>query len=104
MAGKLTLSFTPDDSYGAKPVVMVLPIDDHTVREFMDIKPPPDIPGAMSFDDVVETLKRKEFRKKFFVAECTRIGALLAERMEDADGWHDASRIEPARRELGLRR
>lgn len=26
---------------------------------------------------------------------------LKAERMEDAEGWHDASRIEPARHQFG---
>jgi len=50
--------------------------------------------------DVVEIMKLREFRKDFFINECVRIGTLLAERMEDAEGWHDVSRIEPAKREL----
>jgi len=48
----------------------------------------------------VKILKRREFRKQLFINEATRLGALLAERMEDAEGWHDVSRIEPAKRQL----
>lgn len=47
--------------------------------------------------------KCKEMRKSLFRQACERLGALLAERMEDAEGWHDAERIEPARRQLGGR-
>lgn len=56
--------------------------------------------GFGSFESTVELIRRKEFRKKLFVETAERLGTLLAERMEDAEGWHDASRIEPARAEL----
>jgi len=48
-------------------------------------------------------MKAREFRKDLFIHAAEHLGALLAERMEDAEGWHDASRIEPARRQLGWR-
>ena len=51
-------------------------------------------------DRVVEVLRRKQFRKDLFIAECRRLGTLLAERMEDAEGWHDESRVEPAKSQL----
>lgn len=106
MKPKLTLTFDPGE--GEAIVRMCIDLDQHTARQFQCIKPPikhsvPWLTGACaldSFDDVVETMKRREFRKDFFIHECRRIGALLAERMEDAEGWHDTSRIEPAKREL----
>jgi hypothetical protein len=55
-----------------------------------------------TFDQVVAVLRKKQFRKDLFQQEASRLGALLAERMEDAEGWHDASRIESARKQLGL--
>ena len=73
-------------------------LDPVTAREAHDIPPP--VPGLVSFDDAVEVLKRREYRKDLFIDAARRLGTLLAERMEDAEGWHDASRQEPARREL----
>ena len=106
MKPKLTLTFDPGE--GESVVRMCIDLDRHTARQFQSIKPPiqhtvPWLAGAAaldSFEDVVEIMKLREFRKDFFIRECRRIGALLAERMEDAEGWHDVSRIEPAKREL----
>ena len=39
-------------------------------------------------------LKRREFRKDLFQDEARRLGALLAERMEDKEGWHGVERQE----------
>lgn len=99
MSGTLTLTFDPGD--GQKRLQMVLPLDERTARNFARIRPLRDeLPGLVSMETVVEVLRLKEFRKHLFVGEATRLGRLLAERMEDAEGWHDYSRIEPARREL----
>ena len=59
--------------------------------------------GFGTFDGTIEMMHVREMRKDLFIKAATRLGALLAERMEDAEGWHDASRIEPARRQLGGR-
>ena len=87
---------------------MRIDLDDYTARQFNHIEPPiqhsvPWLSGAtalQNFEQVVEIIKCREFRKDVFMRECQRLGALLAERMEDAEGWHDASRIEPAKRSL----
>lgn len=99
----LTLSFDPDN--GSPPLRMTLPISEHTASDIERIKPlPRDAIGAMldgrTFEQVVEVLRTKEYRKDLFLDAATSLGRLLAERMEDAEGWHDASRIEPARAEL----
>lgn len=59
--------------------------------------------GVSSIDstEIVRTLQTKIIRKELFRRHAERLGALLAERMEDAEGWHDPSRIGPAREELG---
>ena len=36
----------------------------------------------------------KKFRKDLFRQEATRLGVLLAERMEDSEGWHGIEREE----------
>ena len=77
---------------------MCIELDWHTARQLHSVKP--SAAPLDSFEEVVETMKVREYRKDFFIRECRRIGALLAERMEDAEGWHDASRIEPAKRSL----
>lgn len=56
--------------------------------------------GFGTFETTVDLMRRKQFRKDNFKAAATLLGAALAERMEDAEGWHDTSRVEPARKEL----
>jgi len=53
-----------------------------------------------NFSGAVEAIRSKTFRKQLFIRECQRIGEHLAELMEDAEGWHDESRIEPAKKSL----
>ena len=57
--------------------------------------------GLYSMDDAVTLMHTREMRKDLFIQTAERLGTLLAERMEDAEGWHDASRIDPARKQLG---
>lgn len=97
MKPKLTMTF--DAGFGQR-FSMCIDIEEHIANSMARIEPPCPIPGAMQFDACVEVLKRKQFRKDLFVREAQRMATLLAERMEDAEGWHDASRIEPAKKAL----
>lgn len=99
LQGSLTIRF--QSPYG-KTYSMSVPISHDVATDIERIKPPGELgpPGVVSFDDVVEVIKTREFRKDLFVREATRLGYLLAERMQDAEGWHDYSRIEPAKRQL----
>lgn len=56
--------------------------------------------GGVPMRAAIEVLRQKKYRKDLFISECKRLGTLLAERMEDAEGWHDESRVEPARAQL----
>ena len=98
---RFTLTLTLHDSYGEqRPLGIALPVDEDvriSPRAVDDMKA--GLAGGM--DAVLTLMRRREFRKKLFVLACQRLGAQLAERMEDAEGWHDVERIEPARKSLG---
>lgn len=101
---KWTLRLTFENQWGDS-YTMAIDVDQHVSREIQHIEPPPrdeieKLVRPMTFDQVCEVIKRRQFRKDLFIGETKRLGALLAERMEDAEGWHDESRIEPAMKEL----
>jgi hypothetical protein len=58
---------------------------------------------TMTLDQVVELIRTKEMRRDILFETAHRLASQLADRLEDAEGWHDASRIDPARRALGWR-
>lgn len=99
---RFTLQITLRDNHGAEqPLAMAVDLDDEvriSPRAVDEMKA-----GVGTFDGAVRMMKAREFRKDLFIHAAEHLGALLAERMEDAEGWHDASRIEPARRQLGWR-
>lgn len=100
--GEFTLMLTLRDKHGYEPpLFMAVDLVEEmriALRAVEEMKL-----GLVGFDDAVTMMKVREFRKKLFIEAATRLGALLAERMEDAEGWHDAERIEPARKQLGGR-
>lgn len=97
-----TLTLTLRDKRGyEQPLHMAVDLDDEvriSSRAVDEMKV-----GIGTFDGTIRLMKTREFRKSLFIQMATRLGALLAERMEDAEGWHDASRVEPARKQLGGR-
>lgn len=102
---KPTLTLTFDDGWGHS-YTMRVDVEPHVARRVQRCPPPPPpellvghtAESRLSF--VVEAIEARELRKGLFVGEARRLGQLLAERMEDAEGWHDASRIGPAEEEL----
>ncbi len=55
----------------------------------------------MTMGDTIELMKAREFRRDLFMHAAKQLAGQMADRMEDAEGWHDESRIEPARAALG---
>lgn len=81
-------------------VTMVITLEDG-ITSLMHIEPPsPSLVGKGDFNRVAEVLRLKQYRRDLFVKQCQCLGELLAERMEDAEGWHDVSRMEPAKAQL----
>ena len=100
---KAQLRLTFDNGEFGEIYTMVIPLDEHVARNCQYVEPLSDrvpLPGMDTMEEVVAVLRAREFRKDLFKAQATNLGALLAERMEDAEGWHDTSRIEPAKQEL----
>jgi hypothetical protein len=56
---------------------------------------------TIPFDEAVTMMRVKEMRRKIFRQIAERLAMQLADRMEDAEGWHDPDRIGPAREQLG---
>jgi hypothetical protein len=97
---RFTLQITLRDNHSYEPPLhMAIDLNDEVriaSRAVSELKA-----GLADFDGAVRLMKVREFRKDLFIHCAERLGALLAERMEDAEGWHDAGRIEPARKQLG---
>lgn len=97
---QFTLQLTLRDNLGySQPLAMAIDLDKElriSARAVDEMKA-----GFANMDQAVTLMKCREFRKDLFLEACRRLGAQLAERMEDAEGWHDYSRIEPARKQLG---
>ncbi len=97
-----TLTMSLRGPYGEQ-VQYSLPLDHSVAREIWKIDPPSFlefVPGESALGVVATKIKAREYRKDMFVSEAKRLGLLLSETMEDSEGWHDQSRIEPARRAL----
>ena len=96
---RFTLQLTLRDNFGYDTLHMAVDLD----REVRISARAVDVmkAGVSTFDEAITMMQTKELRKKLFHETAGRLGALMAERMEDAEGWHDVERIEPARKQLG---
>lgn len=57
--------------------------------------------GLMGMDDAVQMMKTREMRRDLLREAAIQLAGQMADRMQDAEGWHDTSRIEPTRKALG---
>lgn len=69
-------------------------------RVVEDIKAPAPF-GMTSFDQTIEVMKKREFRRDLLLEAARVLAGQMANRLEDAEGWHDESRKEPAQAALG---
>lgn len=59
-----------------------------------DLEPPSPYSFNSTFVAAVSVIKRRIIRKQRFTEVATRLGKLLAEHMEDKEGWHGENRKE----------
>ena len=88
---------------GRETFTIAIGLHPGVASDLMTLKPSPRpivAGGDVPMKAAIEVLRQKKYRKDMLIAECKRLGTLLAERMEDAEGWHDESRIEPAKAQL----
>ncbi len=98
---EFTLVLSLRSKRGDPPISYAIELDQElriSVRAIDEMKA-----GVSTFDGAIHLMKTREIRKDLFIETAKRLGYLLAERMEDAEGWHDYSRIDPARKQLGGR-
>jgi hypothetical protein len=48
----------------------------------------------------VTMMKQRTMRRGLLIEAARRLAAQMADRLEDSEGWHDPSRVEPARQAL----
>ena len=101
---RFTIQMTIRDNYGVDSWHHAIGCDDAmkiSNREVDDLKMGPDLGVSLiSFDAAVRILKTKELRRDILMMAAKQLAAGLADRLEDSEGWHDPSRIEPAKRAL----
>ena len=101
---RFTLQLTLRDNRGVEsPLICAFDCDQAlriSVRAVEDLKMGAEL-GVTTFDDAVELIRTKELRRKVFIKTAERLAGYLADLMEDAEGWHDPERVEPARSALG---
>lgn len=51
--------------------------------------------------DTIPMMRAREMRRRILIQTAMQLANQMADRMEDAEGWHDPERIEPARQSLG---
>jgi hypothetical protein len=94
---KFTLRLTLDDPFG-KSYSAAMAIDAFDARDrYVGLKPPSALEselGLVSMTDVVEIIRKREYRKDDFERAARDLARLLGERMEDEEGWHGISRQE----------
>lgn len=94
-----TLRLSLEGPFGERYQV-AMPVDAFAVRDRLVGLTPPHFLDMRSFEETVEVMKKRDIRHDILAAECQRLGRKLAQTMQDAEGWHDASRIEPSKRVL----
>jgi hypothetical protein len=57
--------------------------------------------GLVGMEETISLMKTRELRRDVLVRTAEQLAHQLADTLADAEGWHDASRIEPAQKALG---
>jgi hypothetical protein len=57
--------------------------------------------SLMGMAEAVTLMKTREMRRDLLRKAAVQLAEQTADRMQDAEGWHDESRIGPARKALG---
>lgn len=101
---RFTLTLTLRDNHGFdEPLQMAVSCDEAlriSARAVEETK----IGVYGDWNAVASLLRTREMRRKLFEHIATSLGVQMADRLEDAEGWHDPERIEPARKSLGGKR
>ncbi len=102
---RFTIELTIRDNYAGDVYRHAIGCDEAlraNLRDVEDLKDGPEIGCAfMTLDQTVSVMKKPEIRRDILKQTAVQLAGQMADRMQDAEGWHDASRIGPARKALG---
>jgi hypothetical protein len=86
------LRLTLEAPFGGKSYSAVMPIDAFQAMDrYVNLTPPNEFDGR-GFEQTVEIIRKREYRKEDFQNAARKLAILLGERMEDEEGWHGISR------------
>lgn len=94
-----TLTLTLKSSLGESYQVSI-PTDAFMGGQYWISQSPPSPSDLDGLEGCVRKLRIRELRHDILKQNCLLLGEKLAQTMQDAEGWHDASRIEPSKRLL----
>lgn len=90
MERQFTLRMILEDPVGKRWEVAVA-LDEFTAADRYILKPPHDF-DMRTFEQTVEVIRKKEYRKDDFRRTAMALATALGERMEDEEGWHGVER------------
>jgi hypothetical protein len=100
---RFTLQFTLRDREGFEPPLSIAIGCDQALRISARAVDEAKMGVYGGFDAVAELVRTKEMRRKLFMQVAEQLVGQMADHMEDAEGWHDPERVDPARKALGGR-
>jgi len=79
--------------YGEKSSVVCFPADEAFAEYDLKLNCPPVSPlDPNAFETTIQRMKYRVIRKDKLADLCVRMGRLMAERIEDEEGWHGDDR------------
>jgi hypothetical protein len=101
---RFTLTLTLRDGYGEQqPLSLAIGCDEALRISSRAVDELKIGMGLIPMDHAVTMMRTKEMRRVIFKQAAQQLAGQMSDRMEDAEGWHDPERIEPARKQLGGR-
>lgn len=96
MTPKCTIHLYVKDEFGREVGHMAVGTDEFPVfseRFVEDVRMPIDVGfSVLSFDQVVSTLKQREFRREILIDAARKLAARLSDYIEDKEGWNGERR------------
>ena len=95
---RYTIKLSVVDNQGSDEFHMAVGSDEFPVfseRFVEEVRAPIDVGfSVLSFDAVVSTLKKREFRRELLLAAAKKLAVRLADYIEDKEGWNGERRRE----------
>jgi hypothetical protein len=102
---RFTIELTIRDNYSGESYHHAVGCDEAlriSSRAVEDLKAGASVGMALvPMEAAVTMMKTREMRRDILLRTAAMLAGQMADRMQDAEGWHDARRVEPARNALG---